>query len=71
MDSLRQPLDEKVLYHECGEFYNRSSLHVLYGLDAALDFGPALFDVVRELPCAKCSRPMVNVHVCFPRSVIE
>lgn len=30
VDCLRYPLDDKVLYHECGEFFNLSSIKMLY-----------------------------------------
>ncbi len=71
MDTLRAPLDEKVVYHECGEFYNVASLRTLYKLGAAQGIDASLFTALERLPCVKCNKLLAKVHVCYPRSAVE
>ena len=38
VDVLRYPLDDKVMYHECGEFFNLSSVKELYQVTRRKNF---------------------------------
>jgi hypothetical protein len=61
----------QVVYHSCGEFYNLSSLHKLYNVNHDLEIGGVLFQELAKMPCVKCRKLLVPLHVCFPRSAIE
>lgn len=69
VDTLRTPLDEKVVYHACGEFYNLSSLHRIYeATQKFTEIDQTLFDTLSTEHCVRCSRLMHTLHVCYPRS---
>jgi hypothetical protein len=72
VDTLRFPLDEKVLYHECGEFYNLSSIITLYELGKAYtEINAELISSLEHLHCLRCKRRFHQLRVCFPRSAVE
>lgn len=70
VDTLRHPLDDKVLYHECGELYNLSSVNLLYGTSAQ-EINDDLIEKLKALPCLRCGSLFHDLQVCFPRSAVE
>ncbi len=71
VDTLRYPLDDKVLYHECGEFFNLSSLRTLYACDAKAEINPAFVESMKTHLCLRCSKPFERLYICYPRSAVE
>ena len=70
MDTLRYPLDDKVLYHDCGEFFNLNSIKLLYQCphDRIDD---SLLEFLAKEPCLRCKALFGRLRICFPRCAIE
>ena len=71
VDTLRYPLDDKVLYHECGEFYNLSSFRTLYGGDAKAEINPDFVQSIKNELCLRCGKCFDRLYICYPRSAVE
>ncbi len=70
VDTLRFPLDDKVLYHDCGEFYNLESIKKLYNYGGS-EIDQDLLAVLSEEPCLRCSKPFDHLYICYPRCSVE
>ena len=70
VDTLRRPLDDKVLYHECGEFFNLDSIRTLYGCEQT-GINGELLDALKDEPCLRCQGKFGRLRVCYPRSAVE
>jgi hypothetical protein len=70
VDTLRYPLDDKVLYHECGEFFNLESIKALYNCGGTEINDDLLKELMAE-PCLRCGKLFEHLYVCYPRCSVE